>query len=103
MDTGGRRIHDRLNCLDSTGSANESIIYFLSFHPIYLCLTPRDLSVRKVSSLSRLKAHFHNQSSTYNKDIFVEVNPKKSSWSPPEEQFRLLIFLSDNVDTILTD
>ena len=30
-----------------------------------------------------LKAYFHNQSSTYNKDIFEQVNPKKSSWSPP--------------------
>ena len=36
----------------------------------------------------RLKAHFHNQSSTYNnKDIFEQLNPKKSSWSPPEGQF----------------
>ena len=49
----------------------------------------------------RLKARFHNQSSTYNKDIFEQVNPKKSSWSPPN--FRLLIFLSTNVGTILND
>ena len=35
----------------------------------------------------RLKVYFHNQSYTYNKDIFEQVNPKKSSWSPPEGQF----------------
>ena len=38
----------------------------------------------------RLKAHFQNQSSTYNKDIFEQVNPKRSSWSPPEGQFSSL-------------
>ncbi len=35
----------------------------------------------------RLKAHFHNQTSIPQKDVFEAVNPKKSTWSPPEDQF----------------
>ncbi len=34
-----------------------------------------------------LKAHFHNQTSIPQKDVFEAVNPKKSTWSPPEDQF----------------
>ena len=35
----------------------------------------------------RLKAHFHNQTSISQRDVFEAANPKKSSWSPPEGQF----------------
>ncbi len=35
----------------------------------------------------RLKAHFHNQTSIPEKDVFEAVNPKKSTWSPPEDLF----------------
>ena len=39
----------------------------------------------------RLKALFHyNQSSVCNTDVFEAINPKKSSWSPPEGQFSAL-------------
>ena len=34
-----------------------------------------------------LKAHFHNQTSASQRDVFEATNPKKSSWSPPEGQF----------------
>ena len=95
----------------STGCANESILVFtispdlplsdpersvlakgLKFVPNS---SPIDLfSVKEDTEAFfrrlRLKAYFHNQSSTYNKDIFEQVNPKKSSWSPPEGQFSSL-------------
>ena len=52
----------------------------------------------------RLKALFHNnQSSLYNKDVFEAINPKKSSWSRPEGQFRPSIFSFDSVATKLTN
>ena len=35
----------------------------------------------------RLKAHFHNQPSVPHKDVFEAINPKKSSWSPPDDQY----------------
>ena len=35
----------------------------------------------------RLKAHFHNQPSVPHKDVFEASNPKKSSWSPPDDQY----------------
>ena len=38
----------------------------------------------------RLKAHFHNQASILEKDVFEAINPKKSTWSPPEDQFSSL-------------
>ena len=34
-----------------------------------------------------LKAHFHNQPSIPHKDVFEAVNPKKSAWSPPDDQY----------------
>ena len=34
-----------------------------------------------------MKAHFHNQTSIPQKDVFEAFNPKKSTWSPPEDQF----------------
>ncbi len=36
-----------------------------------------------------MKAHFHNQTIPQ-KDVFEAVNPKKSTWSPPEDLFRSL-------------
>ena len=34
-----------------------------------------------------LKAHFHNQASIPEKDVYEAINPKKPTWSPPEDQF----------------
>ena len=34
-----------------------------------------------------MKAHFHNQTSIPQKDVFEAVNPKKSTSSTPEDQF----------------
>ena len=80
-------------------------IIYSFYHSIWfpvVCMTPRDRFLRRVSSLFsqlrthwflfrqgryslRLKAHFHNQSSTYN-DFFEEVNTNKMcSWSAPSE------------------
>ena len=46
-----------------------------------------------------MKAHFHNQ-----KDLFEVVNPKKSTWSPPEDQFGSLeLFIQQcrhDIDTL---
>ena len=99
---------------DTTGTANESNIFIVFTIPPDLPLShpersvlakglkfvpnsgPIDLFSIKENTEAffchlRLKAHFHNQSSTYNnKDIFEQDNPKKSSWSPPEGQFSSL-------------
>ena len=109
--------------LDSTGSANESNLVFTIPPDLSLSDPERSVLAKGLKFVPnsgpidlfsvkedteafyrrlRLKGLFHNQSSTYNnKDIFEQVNPKKSSWSPPN--FRLLIFLSTNVGTILND
>ena len=35
----------------------------------------------------RMIAHFHNQPSVPHKDVFEAINPKKSSWPPPDDQY----------------
>ena len=36
------------------------------------------------------EAFFHDQSPSNNKDIYEQINARKSSWSPPEDQFSSL-------------
>ena len=99
---------------------------FLPFHPICLCLTPRDLSLRKVSSLFPTLGQLTCSPSRKIPKPFSAIYVSKLIFtiSPPpiiiriflnktilkslpglhlKANFRLLIVLSDNVATILTN
>ena len=94
---------------DSTGSANESNLVFIIPPDLPLSDSERSVLAKGLKFVPnsgpidffsvkedtetffrrlRLRAHFQNKFSTYNnKDIFEQLNPKKSYWSPPEGQF----------------
>ena len=103
----------RSDSSDSTGSANESNLVFTIPPDLPLSDPERSVLAKGLKFVPNsgpidlfsvkedteaffrhlhLKAYFHNQSSTYNKHIFEQVNPKKSSWprSLPEGQFSSL-------------
>lgn len=88
-------------------------ITLLRSHPICLYPTPRDRSLRKVSNSSPTPGRWYvfgqrryrsllpsptfespfsrSALHLYTKDVFEEINPKKSSWSPPVGQFSSLL------------
>ena len=78
---------------DLTLSDSERSV-LLEISPLKFVPSPGSLDLFSVKtdtkSLFRrlcLKAHFHNQTSIPQKDVFEAVNPKKSTWSPPEDLF----------------
>ena len=77
--------------LDLTLSDSERSLLAKGFkfvpNPVSLDLFSVKADTESFFGRLRLKAHFHNQSSVPHKDAFEPINPKKSSWSPPDDQY----------------